>query len=58
MSLEDVTIIYEIPLHITGNDEIDSVQDKVQEIADENLYEKTIKLPRKIMVKVLNFIVM
>ena len=55
LSLEDVTIIYEIPLHITGNDEIDSVQDKVQEIADENLYEKTIKLPRKINGKSIEF---
>ena len=55
LSLEDVTIIYEIPLHITGNDEIDSVQDKVQKIADENLYEKTIKLPRKINGKSIEF---
>ena len=55
MSLEDVTIIYEIPLHVTGNDGIDSVQDKVQEIADENLYEKTIKLPRKLNGKSIEF---
>lgn len=55
LSLEDVTIIYEIPLHITGNDEINSIQNNVQKIADENQYEKTIKLPKKINGKSIEF---